>query len=314
MTLARLALAATTISALARPAEVSAEAEWVLLPANAQLYMHPDQTSSLDESKDADEPYVNLRKINELPSGWIELETATDNQRHCYPGVDTVKVRLYARSDAISPVIRRQTSLRFSDGTFLMFMPGTPVQPEPGSNPHHIIADGFGFSVILPQDAIGRAYRPVKGLNTPNHPSGPTYEGSFEYDGRRKVQVLDDKLHISKPGKGLLTLHGQCGTYRLRYWAGREVQRGAMTSIFGRDSALSPTPYLPKETLLYWRDGSVAGQLVNDQVPQFGLGQRSCFRHRIGRAEALLCADKGAIVDVEAAIDDAVKTEKARSR
>ena len=316
----RLALAATATGFLIQVAAAGApSAEWVLLPADAKIYMRPEAGAVLAEAPDIKDggdydEYTSLHKVRELPDGWSELETAVDALQHCYDGVAGFRVSLFVRSESIAPVIVRTTNLRFTDGSSLSFLPGTPVRPGSERGRQLVVADGLGFSVVLPEGAVARAYKPVRRAPAKLHDGAVTFPSDLEtgYDGGRKVEVIEEEYFPIKAKAGKLVLHGRCGDYQLLQRDRGEVSRpGAMASIFGHDSTMGgDRPNSPEHTSLHWSDGSVAGQLSKDRWPRFG--RDGCFRHSIGKTELVLCADKAAMGNVRDAIEEAMQKEKSR--
>jgi hypothetical protein len=78
------------------------------------------------------------------------------------------------------------------------------------------------------------------------------------------------------------------------------LRDATLHSIFDHSSALGN--HLPAQTRLYWGDGSEAGYLVNDQIPDCEVAKRPCFHQRIGGFEALLCGAETALDGVGAAM------------
>lgn len=78
---ARLASAALLVTGLANPAAAgSRQAEWVVVPADAKLYMRPEMSALLGESRYGGGANLRFRKLRELPSGWAEVETVCDSE------------------------------------------------------------------------------------------------------------------------------------------------------------------------------------------------------------------------------------------
>jgi hypothetical protein len=93
-------------------------------------------------------------------------------------------------------------------------------------------------------------------------------------------------------------------TYKAAQYSRLQPKPGSLERpIFDHSSALGN--HLPAQTRLYWRDGSVAGQLMEDYIPDCEVEKRPCFHHRIGRFSALLCGDENALDKVGAAMREA---------
>lgn len=156
---ARLACAAIATFGLASLAAAgSSQLEWVVVPARAKLYMHPEPGAVLAESNYGVDADFTLRKVREMPSGWTEVETACVDVNLCDYDLQDIQIRLFVRSDVLLPVIRKRTTLRLADGSSQVFLPGDRVQA--GSAPGlQVVRAKDGSSVAVPQAAIGRVYK-----------------------------------------------------------------------------------------------------------------------------------------------------------
>jgi hypothetical protein len=138
--------------------------EQLLVPSSAKLHMHPDAATALPDARNPrfvnNDPYLTLRKVRDLPSGWTEVETscgyATD---YCNFDPSSIRVRLFIRTMDITPVLRRPLRTRLPDGTWHNLPPGSPVKPSPTPNLQLVTAGDTDYEMLVPPSAIGRTYR-----------------------------------------------------------------------------------------------------------------------------------------------------------
>jgi hypothetical protein len=282
--------------------------QFVLIEPTGRLYTQPDdgatsvylgdpaRAESLRERGEA----VAFAVVRDL-GDWIEVENLGREgaDRHCHPGVlslSSYRLRLFARRDALVPVVARAWEQRFDDGTAVRLSPGVMVAATEGDGgaARHLIAAGGLTGWVALGDAIGEMYRPAGATAPPeldrHVPRSTVERGALRYGGATLAPAPGamSTYFAGAPrpagAEVIATVHARCLQVDARLEPSALEPAGASDTLRLGES-FSRTR-VDRGAVAYWPDGEVAGAVIgpaflDDEVE--ARGAMRCFSHTIAR-------------------------------
>lgn len=253
----------------------------VLVPAGAALAIAASEDAVALRLRTAGsrDPIAFAFAVTGTKDGWLQLVAAAPEHR-CddgLVGLDWIAPTWYVRPDALAPVLARETTVRFVDGTSLVLRAGAAI--ERSGDDGIVDLGGMRLHAAIAERDVGNAYTPamprppvVVSARVPHstrlhygeHVSEPPYRwwtgesgdlvalSRDDVDGRARVEVAN----------ACASMRAFAGEIRFDPSEIERVRRGSIAIALGGNAAHSE---IAAGTAATWVDGTPAGTVARAQ-------------------------------------------------
>lgn len=239
----------------------------------------------------------------------IEIAFRAQDADHCVKELDRspLRLRAWTRPQDLTPVLTREVSVDFSDGTAARLRPGLAVELAEIEGEYQVSGRGVRITLPLPADAVGRRFTPGPAFSGAGA-TGTVPEGRrLMLDATREFDARGDwlyKVHAEGPAaedrgdrKGgplpIADFGGPEGLVRVRMRCAELTAQVLDESVprRGRGPVPDETPpfmgldelesrSVPGGLAVTWPDGTPAGTTLDDGMQTYGamVGEAWCFQ------------------------------------